>query len=42
MLRTMMQTGMHNLGIVSPYGVRLLVSTPIISVCIEQGGRGMC
>jgi len=36
MLRTMMQTGMHTLAHVSPYGVRLLVSTPITSVCVEQ------
>jgi hypothetical protein len=33
MLATMMQTGMHTLAHVSPYGVRLLVSSPIISVC---------
>ena len=33
MQATMMQTGMHTLAHVSPYGVRLLVSSPIISVC---------
>ncbi len=32
----MMQTGMYNLGHVSPFGVRLLVNTPTISHCIEQ------
>jgi len=35
MLGTMMQTGVHHLGDVSPYGVRLLVSSPINSVCID-------
>ncbi len=31
MLATMMQTGIHTLAHVSPYGVRLLVSSPISS-----------
>ena len=35
-LGTMMQTGMHKFGDVSPFGVRLLVSSPISSVCIES------
>ena len=29
MLGTMKQTGMHNLAHVSPFGVRLLVSSPV-------------
>ena len=36
MLGTMMRTGMLNLGHLSPSGVRLLVSTSTISVCIDR------
>ncbi len=36
MLGIMMQTGMHNLAHVSPFGVHLLVSSPTISVCTHK------
>jgi len=36
MLATMMQTGMHTLAHVSPYGVPLLVSSLTVSVCNDK------
>jgi len=35
-LGTMMQTGMHNLGDVSPYGVRLLVSSLLLQSALSR------
>ena len=37
MLGTMMQTGLNDLGDVSPFGVRLLVSFPTTRSCTAQG-----
>ncbi len=43
LLGTMMQTVMLNLDHLSPFGVRLLVSTPIVSVCLNgQMQEQMC